>query len=48
MKIFAALFMIFCIIALPIFMQRTAHQNINEDKFKLYRIKHLRFLFVGM
>ena len=48
MKIFAALFMIFCIIALPIFMQRTAHQNIAEDKFKLYKIKHLRFLFVGM
>ena len=48
MKIFAALFMIFCIIALPIFMQRTAHQNIDEDKFKLYKIKHLKFLFVGM
>ena len=40
--------MIFCIIALPIFMQRTAHQSIDEKKFKLYKIKHLNNEITGV
>ncbi len=48
MYILAGLFFTFIIVALPIFMQRTAHQSIDEKKYKLYKIKHLGFLFKGM
>lgn len=30
------------------FLQRTSYQSIDEDKFKLYKIKKLGFLFKGM
>lgn len=35
-------------IAMPIFMQRTTYQGIDEDKFKKYKLKNLGFLFKGM
>ena len=41
-------FLIILIISVPLFMQRTSYQSINEKKFKLYRIKRLGFLFRGM
>ncbi len=43
-----SLFFSFVIIATPIFSQRTAYQSIDENKFKLYKIKKLGFLFKGM
>lgn len=36
------------IVAIPIFMQRTTYQNIDESKFKKYKIRRLGFLFKGM
>lgn len=48
MKIFTELFVIFCIIALPIFIQGATHRSIDEEKFKLYKIKRLGFLFKGI
>ena len=36
------------IIAMPIFMQRTTYQNIDERKFKKYKLKTLGLLFKGM
>lgn len=36
------------IIAIPIFMQRTTYQSIDESKFKKYKIKKIGFLFKGM
>lgn len=38
----------FLIVAIPIFMQLTAHQSIDERKFKKYKIKKIGFLFKGM
>lgn len=35
-------------VAIPIFMQRTTYQSIDERKFKRYKIKRLGFLFKGM
>ena len=42
------IFFCFLIIAIPIFMQRTSYQSIEESKFKKYKIKKLGFLFKGM
>lgn len=42
------LFCAFLIVAIPIFMQRTTYQNIDERKFRLYKIKKIGFLFKGM
>ena len=42
------IFFCFLIIAIPIFMQRTSYQSIDERKFKKYKIKKLVFLFKGM
>ena len=42
------IFFCFLIIAIPIFMQRTSYQSIDEIKFKKYKIKKLGFLFKGM
>lgn len=42
------IFFCFLIIAIPIFMQRTSYQSIDERKFKKYKIKKLGFLFKGM
>ena len=42
------LFCAFLIVAIPIFMQRTTYQNIDERKFRLYKIKIIGFLFKGM
>lgn len=36
------------IVAIPIFMQQTTYQSIDETKFKKYKIKRLGFLFKGM
>ncbi len=36
------------IVAIPIFMQRTTYQGIDERKFKKYKLKKLGFLFKGM
>lgn len=38
----------FLIVAIPIFMQKTADQSIDENKFKKYKVKNLGFLFKGM
>ncbi len=35
----------FLIVAIPIFMQRTAYQSIDENKFKKYKMKKFGFLF---
>ncbi len=43
-----SLFFSFLIIAIPIFSQRTSYQSIDENKFKLYKIKKFGFLFKGM
>ena len=42
------IFFCFLIIAIPIFMQRTSYQSIDERKFKKYKIKKFGFLFKGM
>ena len=42
------IFFCFLIVIIPIFMQRTSYQNIDETKFKKYKIKRLGFLFKGM
>ena len=42
------IFLVILIISIPLFMQRTSYQSINEKKFKLYRIKRFGFLFRGM
>ena len=42
------IFFCFLIVAIPIFMQQTAHQSIDENKFKKYKVKKLGFLFKGM
>ena len=42
------LFCAFVIMTLPIFMQRTTYQSIDERKFKKYKIKKIGFLFKGM
>ena len=42
------IFFCFLIVIIPIFMQRTAYQSIDERKFKKYKIKRLGFLFKGM
>ena len=36
------------IVAIPIFMQRTTYQSIDERKFKIYKLKKIGFLFKGM
>ena len=36
------------IVAIPIFMQRTTYQSIDERKFKIYKLKKIGFLFNGM
>lgn len=41
-------FFCFIIIGTPIFMQQTAYQSIDENKFKKYKIKKFGFLFKGM
>lgn len=46
--LFFNIFCCFLIIAIPIFMQRTSYQSIDETKFKKYKIKKLGFLFKGM
>ena len=40
----------FCllIVIIPVFMQRTSYQSIDETKFKKYKIKRLGFLFKVM
>ena len=43
-----SIFFCFLIVIIPIFMQRTAYQSIDERKFKKYKIKRLGFLFKGM
>ena len=48
MNILIGLTFAFLIIAIPIFMQRTTYQSIEEHKFKLYKIKKFGFLFRGM
>lgn len=42
------IFFCFLIVLIPIFMQRTSYQSIDERKFKKYKIKRLGFLFKGM
>lgn len=42
------IFFCFLMIAIPIFMQRTTYQSIDESKFKKYKIKRFGFLFKGM
>lgn len=42
------IFFCFLIVIIPIFMQRTSYQSIDETKFKKYKIKRLVFLFKGM
>jgi hypothetical protein len=42
------IFFCFLIVAIPIFMQQTAHQSIDGNKFKKYKVKKLGFLFKGM
>ena len=46
--LFLNIFFCFLIIAIPIFMQRTSYQSIDETKFNKYKIKKLGFLFKGM
>ena len=41
-------FFCFLIVVIPIFMQRTSYQGIDETKFKKYKIKRFGFLFKGM
>ena len=41
-------FFCFIIVGTPIFMQQTAYQSIDENKFKKYKIKKFGFLFKGM
>lgn len=36
------------IAAIPIFMQQTTYQSIDERKFRKYKLKKLGFLFKGM
>lgn len=50
MIIFLILNIFFCflIVAIPIFMQRTSYQSIDEKKFKKYKINSFGFLFKGM
>lgn len=48
MRIFIGFIFACLIIGIPIFMQRTSYQSIDEDKFKLYKIKKIGFLFKGM
>lgn len=48
MRIFIGFIFACLIIAIPIFMQRTTYQSIDENKFKLYKIKNIGFLFKGM
>ena len=42
------IFFCFLIVTMPIFMQRTTYQSIDESKFKKYKIKRFGFLFRGM
>lgn len=42
------IFFCFLIVIIPIFMQRTSYQSIDETKFKKYKIKRLGFLIKGM
>ena len=42
------IFFCFLIVVIPIFMQRTSDQSIDQTKFKKYKIKRLGFLFKGM
>ena len=48
MNILMGFLLAIIIIAMPIFMQRTTYQNIDERKFKKYKLKKLGFLFKGM
>lgn len=43
-----AFILVSVIVAIPIFMQQTAYQGIDESKFKKYKIKRFGFLFRGM
>lgn len=47
-NIFMGFFFSFLIICIPIFMQRTSYQGIDERKFKKYRLNKIGFLFKGM
>lgn len=38
----------FLIVVIPIFIQLSAYQSIDENKFKKYKIKKFGFLFKGM
>lgn len=42
------IFFCFLIVVIPIFIQRTSNQSIDQTKFKKYKIKRLGFLFKGM
>ena len=42
------IFFCFLIVVIPIFIQRTSDQSIDQTKFKKYKIKRLGFLFKGM
>lgn len=42
------IFFCFLIAIIPIFMQRTSYQIIDERKFKKYKLKRIGFLFKGM
>ncbi len=42
------IFFCFLIVVIPIFVQRTSDQSIDQTKFKKYKIKRLGFLFKGM
>lgn len=42
------IFFCFLIVVIPIFMQRTSDQSIDQTKFKKYKIKRLGFLFKGI
>ena len=48
MNILMGFLLAILIIAMPIFMQRTTYQSIDERKFKKYKLKKLGFLFKGM
>ena len=48
MNILIGFILAILIIAIPIFMQRTTYQSIDESKFKKYKIKKIGFLFKGM
>ena len=43
-----AFILVSVIVAIPIFMQQTAYQGIDESKFIKYKIKRFGFLFRGM